>query len=162
MPTEIKGRLILEDDAIAIVVSRFNDMVTSRLLDGALDTIARHGGNTDRVTVVWVPGSFEIPLVADRLARGGKFSAVICLGAVIQGQTTHHEYINHQVAAGLTQASLQSGIPVTFGVLTCQTMEQAIDRSGGKAGNKGHEATLAAIDTLSTLRQLRALGLVAE
>ena len=158
MPMHIEGKLILGDEAIAIVVARFNDMITTRLLEGALDTLKRHGASEDRVTIVHVPGSFEIPLTADKLAKTGRFDAVICLGAVIQGQTTHHEYINHQVAAGLTQTSQESGIPVTFGVLTCQTMEQAIDRAGGKAGNKGNEAALAAIEMVSVLKQLREFG----
>ncbi len=160
MTTRIEGKLTLTDESIAIVVSRFNDLVTNRLLEGALSTIRRHGGSEDRVTIVRVPGSFEIPLIADKLAHSGKFNAVVCLGAVIQGQTTHHEYINQQVAAGLMRASQSSGIPVTFGILTCETMEQALDRSGGKVGNKGDEATLAAIETLSALGQLRDSGVI--
>ena len=160
MTTRIEGKLTLTDESIAIVVSRFNDLVTNRLLEGALSTIRRHGGSEDHVTIVRVPGSFEIPLVADKLAHSGKFNAVVCLGAVIQGQTTHHEYINQQVAAGLMRASQSSGIPVTFGILTCETMEQALDRSGGKVGNKGDEATLAAIETLSALSQLRDSGII--
>jgi 6,7-dimethyl-8-ribityllumazine synthase len=159
MTTEIEGNLILDGDPIAIVVSRFNDLITKRLLDGAMNTLLRHGGLDENITVVHVPGSFEIPLIADRLAKSGKFAAVICLGAVIQGQTTHHDYINHQVAAGLREASQQSGIPVTFGVLTCQTMEQAIDRAGGKVGNKGNEAALAAIEIISTLKKLDEEGI---
>lgn len=159
MPTHINGQLILNGEAIAIVVSRFNDLITDRLLAGAIDTLCRHGATDEQLTVVHVPGSFEIPLVADQLAQSGRFAAVVCLGAVIQGQTTHHEYINQQVAAGLAQASLGGGIPVTFGVLTCQTMEQALDRAGGKAGNKGNEAALAAIEMISVLRQLREAGL---
>lgn len=154
MSTEIEGELILNGDPIAIVVARFNHLVTGRLLEGAVNTLLRHGGVDGAITVVHVPGAFEIPLVADRLANSQKYAAVICLGAVIQGQTTHHDYINHQVASGLREASLQSGVPVTFGVLTCQTMEQAIDRAGGKAGNKGNEAALAAIEMISVLRQL--------
>jgi len=154
MSTEIEGELILNGDPIAIVAARFNHLITGRLLEGAVNTLLRHGAADDKLTIVHVPGSFEIPLVADRLAKSGKYAAVICLGAVIQGQTTHHDYINHQVAAGLREASLQSGVPVTFGVLTCQTMEQAIDRAGGKAGNKGNEAALAAIEMISVLRQL--------
>lgn len=158
MPKEIEGNLILSDESVAIVVARFNDLITNRLLDGALDTLRRHGGNDDNVTVVRVPGSFELPLIADKLAHSGKFDAVICLGAVIQGQTTHHDYINHQVAAGLREASQKSGIPVAFGVLTCQTMEQAIDRAGGKVGNKGNEAALAAIEVITTLKELKSQG----
>ena len=159
MANIIEGKLILTDESIAIVVSRFNDLITKRLLDGALGTIRRHGGSEDNVTVVWAPGSFEIPLLADKLAASGKFAAVVCLGAVIQGQTSHHEYINQQVAAGLRQTSQATGIPVTFGILTCETMEQAIDRAGGKLGNKGHEATLAAIEMISTLTLLKEQGM---
>lgn len=154
MATEIEGDLILHGEPIAIVVARFNDLITKRLLDGATNTIVRHGGSDENITIVHVPGSFELPLVADKLARSQKYAAVICLGAVIQGQTTHHDYINHQVAAGLREASQQSGVPVTFGVLTCQTMEQAIDRAGGKVGNKGNEAALAAIEMISVLKKL--------
>lgn len=154
----IDGHLLASDDAVGIVVSRFNDLVTGRLLAGAIDTFRRHGLDESRLTVVHVPGSFELPIVAQRLAHSGKFTAVVCLGAVIQGETTHHEYINHQVAQGIMQAALSSGIPVTFGVLTCQTMEQALDRAGGKAGNKGVEAALAALETVDVLRKLSAAG----
>ncbi|MDA0587094.1 MAG: 6,7-dimethyl-8-ribityllumazine synthase [Planctomycetota bacterium] len=159
MATEIAGNLILNGDAIAVVVARFNDLITTRLLEGAVNTLLRHGGSDENITIVHVPGSFEIPLIADRLAKSGKFAAVICLGAVIQGQTTHHDYINHQLAAGLREASQRSGIPVTFGVLTCQTMEQAIDRAGGKVGNKGNEAALAAIEMISILKKLDEEGI---
>lgn len=155
----IEGQLLAGNDQVAIVVSRFNDLVTKRLLDGAVDTLKRHGLAADAITVVWVPGSFELPIVAQRLAHSGKFTSVICLGAVIQGETTHHEYINHQMAGGILQASLSSGVPVTFGVLTCQSMEQALDRAGGKAGNKGIEAALAAIETTDVLRKLAAANL---
>jgi len=155
----IEGDLLTGDDRFAIVVSRFNELVTERLLAGAVDAARRHGLAADRLTVVKAPGSFELPIIAQRLAQSGKFTAVICLGAVIQGETTHHEYINHQVAAGLQQAALETGVPVTFGVLTCQSMEQALDRAGGKAGNKGVEATLAAIETVNVLRALAAAGI---
>jgi 6,7-dimethyl-8-ribityllumazine synthase len=154
-----EGQLLAGDDQFAIIVSRFNDLITRRLLDGAIDTLKRHGLPEAGITVVHVPGSFEIPIVAQRLAHSGKFAAVICLGAVIQGETTHHEYINHQMAGGILQSSLTSGIPVTFGVLTCQSMDQALDRAGGKAGNKGVEATLAAIETVDVLRKLAAVGI---
>lgn len=155
----IEGRLLTGDDRYAIVVSRFNELITSRLLDGAIETLCRHGSDRSHITVVHVPGSFEIPLVANRLAHSGKFHAVICLGAVIQGETTHHEYINHQVAAGIMDAGQTSQIPVSFGVLTCPTMEHALDRAGGKAGNKGVEATLAAIEMVDVLRRMAAVGL---
>jgi len=154
MVQTIEGNLLAADGKYGIVVSRFNDLVTSRLLDGAIDTLKRHGVSEDAITVVWVPGSFEIPLIADKLASSTDYTAVICLGAVIQGETTHHDYINHQVAAGILQASQKSGIPVTFGVLTCQDMDQALNRAGGKVGNKGHEAALAAIEMVNTLKQL--------
>ena len=159
MPKVLEGSLLVGDDRAAIIVSRFNELVTERLLSGALETLRRHGLSDDRVTVVHVPGSFELPLAANRLAHSGKFTMVVCLGAVIQGETTHHEYINQQVAAGILQASLTSGVPVTFGVLTCQSMDQALDRAGGKAGNKGHEATLAAIEMANLLRSMKASGL---
>ena len=159
MPTVLEGSLLTGDDRAAIVVSRFNDLVTDRLLTGAVDALHRHGLADDRITVVRVPGSFELPLAAMRLTQSGQFTMVVCLGAVIQGETTHHEYINHQMAAGILQASLTSGIPVTFGVLTCQSMEQALDRAGGKAGNKGVEAALAAIEMANLLRVMKARGL---
>jgi 6,7-dimethyl-8-ribityllumazine synthase len=154
MPHTLEGQLLAGDRRYAVVVSRFNDLVTRRLLDGALDTLRRHGAADEHVTVAWVPGSFEIPLAAERLAQSGKFAAVICLGAVIQGETDHHEYINHAVAQGLMQVSRETGVPVTFGVLTCQTLEQALNRAGGKAGNKGCEAALAAIEMVSLLSHL--------
>lgn len=151
----IAGQLLASaDDRYAIVVSRFNDLITERLLAGAVDTLRRHGLPDDQITVVYVPGSFEIPLAAQRLVRSGQYAAVICLGAVIQGETSHHEYINHQMAAGIMQAGLSSGVPVAFGVLTCPTMEHALDRAGGKAGNKGVEAALAAIEMVHVLRQI--------
>ena len=154
MPTELYGQLTAVDVSFGIVVSRFNDLITKRLLEGAVDTVVRHGGNADRITIAWVPGSFEIPLAAAKLARSGKFSAVICLGAVIQGSTTHHEYINSQVASGIMSITRETGIPVTFGVITCESMEQALDRAGGKVGNKGHEAALAAIEMVNLLKKI--------
>jgi 6,7-dimethyl-8-ribityllumazine synthase len=160
MPTVLEGNLLLSGDIrVAIIVSRFNDFVTDRLLQGAVDAFRRHGLSEDRITVLKVPGSFEIPLAAKRLADSGQFAAVVCLGAVIQGETSHHEYINHPMASAIMQASLDSGIPVTFGVLTCHSMEQAIDRAGGKAGNKGIEAALAAIEMVNLLAQMKSQGL---
>jgi 6,7-dimethyl-8-ribityllumazine synthase len=159
MPNFVEGNLLASPVQVAIVVSRFNDLVTERLLAGAVDTFRRHGITDDMITVVRVPGSFEIPLIAKRLAESGKFAAVVCLGAVIQGETSHHEYINHPMAAAIMQAALSSGIPVTFGVLTCQSMDQALDRAGGKAGNKGIEASLAAIEMINLLTQMKSQGL---
>lgn len=158
MPQILSGRLIAGSESYAIVVGRFNDLITQRLLDGALDTLRRHGADDSRITVAWVPGSFEIPLAAEAFAKTKKYAAVICLGAVIQGQTSHHEYINHQVAAGIMRLSHEYNLPVTFGVLTCQTMEQALDRAGGKAGNKGHEAALAAIEMVQLLKSISQPG----
>lgn len=156
MSNLIEGSLVAtSSQKYAIIVARWNELVTQRLLEGAVDTLVRHGATREAITVIRVPGSFELPLAADVAAKSGKYSAVICLGAVIQGQTTHHEYINHQAAAGLTQAGRESGVPVLFGVLTCQTMEQALDRAGGKAGNKGTEAALAAIEMVNLLAKLR-------
>ena len=154
MPTELHGQLTAADASFAIVVSRFNDLITKRLLEGAIDTIVRHGGNADRITIAWVPGAFEIILAAAKLAKSGKHSAVICLGAVIQGATSHHEYINSQVAAGIMSITRETGIPVTFGVITCQSMDQALDRAGGKVGNKGNDAALAAIEMVSLLKKI--------
>lgn len=159
MTTVIEGNLLAGDDRAAIVVSRFNDLVTERLLEGAVSTLKRHGLSDDRITVVRVPGAFELALPAHRLANSGTFTMVICLGAVIQGETTHHDYINHQTAAGILQASISSGIPVTFGVLTCENLEQALNRAGGKAGNKGIEAALAALESASLLRAMKSQGL---
>lgn len=156
MSNLIEGSLVAtSSQKYAIIVARWNELVTQRLLEGAVDTLVRHGATREAITVIRVPGSFELPLAADVAAKSGKYSAVICLGAVIQGQTTHHEYINHQAAAGLTQTGRESGVPVLFGVLTCQTMEQALDRAGGKAGNKGTEAALAAIEMVNLLAKLR-------
>jgi len=154
MPTELHGQLTADDLSFAIVVSRFNDLITKRLLEGAIDTVVRHGGSADRITIVWVPGAFEIPLAASKCAKSGKYAAVVCLGAVIQGSTTHHEYINSQVAAGIMSITRETGIPVTFGVITCESMDQALDRAGGKVGNKGQEATLAAIEMINLLKKI--------
>jgi 6,7-dimethyl-8-ribityllumazine synthase len=142
------------DEQYAIVVARWNELVTRRLLDGAVEAFRGRGVADRRLTVVWVPGSFEIPIVAERLAKSKKYAAVCCLGAVIQGETSHHEYINQQVAAAIMRAGVESGVPVLFGVLTCASMEQALERAGGKVGNKGSEAALAALDLVSVLRQL--------
>src|SRR5262245_35409454 len=132
----IEGKSTPGDEHYAIVVSRFNELVTKRLLEGALEAFRSRGVKDERLSVVWVPGAFELPLIADRLARSQKYAAVCCLGAVVQGDTSHHEYINHQMAAGIMRAGVESGIPVLFGVLTCSSMEQALDRAGGKVGNK--------------------------
>ena len=154
MSNTIMGELVCPAANFAIVVSRFNDLITSRLVDGACETIVRHGGDDSKIDIVHVPGSFEIPLAAKKLAECGKYAAVICLGAVIQGATTHHEYINSQVTAGIMNITQQTGVPVTFGVITCESMDQALYRAGGKVGNKGTEATLAAIEMVNLLKKI--------
>lgn len=144
---------IPEGDRYAIVVSRYNELVTKRLLDGAMSTLKAQGATTGQVSVFWAPGAFELPVICETVAATGRYAAVIALGAVIQGETSHHDYINHAVAQGLMQTGQRYRLPVLFGVLTCPSMELALDRAGGKAGNKGVEAALAAIETVHTLRQ---------
>ncbi len=140
--------------AIAVAAARWNDFITERLLSGALDTLQRYGVADDDVTVVWAPGSWELPLVCKRLAASGSFDAVIALGAVIRGATGHYEHVAGQCAAGLQRAALDTGVPVVFGVLTTETIEQAIERAGTKAGNKGAEAAVTAIEMANLLREL--------
>lgn len=154
MPTIFQGVPASAAGRFAVVVSRYNESITSRLLAGALETLAAHGAGDDRVDVAWTPGAFEISLVADRLAHSGRYAAVLCLGAVIRGETTHDQHINRAVSLGLSQSAIHSGVPVLFGVLTCDTLEQAIHRSGGSAGNKGQECALAALEMASLLAQL--------
>lgn len=141
---------------IGIVVSRFNELITERLLEGALTTLRRHGGDEALVEVARVPGAFEMPIVAKALAESGRFDAVVCLGAVIRGATDHYDYVCGQTASGVMQAGLSSGIPVIFGLLTTDTIEQALERAGSKAGNKGADAVLAAIETSAVLKSVNA------
>lgn len=155
MPKTYEGQLVATGYRFAIVVSRFNEFITSKLLGGALDVLARHGVDIERdVEVAWVPGSWEIPLVAARFARTGRYDAVICLGCVIRGDTPHFEYIAAEAAKGIAHSMLESGVPITFGVLTTDNIEQAIERAGTKAGNKGGDAAISAIEMVSLLRQL--------
>lgn len=139
---------------IAVAVSRFNEHVTSRLLQGALGALRKHGVAEDSVDVVWTPGAYDLPVAAQSLARSGRYDAIVCLGCVIRGETTHDRYVALAATTGLTQVSLESSLPVTFGVLTTQTMEQAEARSGGTHGNKGEDAALAAIEMVSVLRHI--------
>lgn len=156
MPNEIEGAAVAASDArFAVVVARWNSLVTDRLGDAAVKTLVRCGAADGNVDLIHVPGSFELPVVAQAAAASGKYAAVICLGAVIQGDTDHDKYINSAVASGLMSAGTEHGVPVTFGVLTCATMEQALNRAGGKVGNKGEEAALAALETLSVLGQIK-------
>jgi len=152
---EIAGQLNAADAKFAIVISRFNSFLTTQLLKGAVDCIVRHGGSDSAVTVVWVPGANEIPLVVERLAAAGKHGAIIALGAVIQGATPHAELINSQVSRSLAKSGMDHALPVLNGVVCADTIEQAIERSGTKAGNKGWDAALAAIEMVSIFRQLK-------
>ncbi|MFE7062489.1 6,7-dimethyl-8-ribityllumazine synthase [Sutcliffiella sp. NPDC057660] len=148
-----EGNLVGTGLKVGIVVGRFNEFITSKLLGGAQDALKRHGVEEGSVDVAWVPGAFEIPLVAKRMADSGKYDAVITLGTVIRGSTPHFDYVCSEAAKGVSQASMQSGIPVIFGVLTTETIEQAIERAGTKAGNKGWEAAAAAIEMANLLRE---------
>ena len=136
----------------AIVVARFNEFITSKLLGGALDTLKRHETPEENITVAWVPGSFEIPLVAKKFAESKKFDAVICLGAVIRGATTHYDYVCNEVSKGVAQVSLQTGVPTIFGVVTTENIQQAVERAGTKAGNKGSDAAISAMEMANLLK----------
>jgi 6,7-dimethyl-8-ribityllumazine synthase len=153
-PNYIEGDLAATGRTFGVVASRFNDFIVRPLLDGALDAIKRHGGDTAAVDVVWVPGSYEIPLVAKRLALSGKYDAIVCLGAVIRGATAHFDYVAGGVASGISAVALEANLPVIFGVLTTDTIEQAIERAGTKAGNKGFEAVMTAIEMASLMDQM--------
>jgi 6,7-dimethyl-8-ribityllumazine synthase len=150
-----EGKLVAPAKArFVVVISRFNEFITSKLLGGCLDSLTRHGADEANIEVVWSPGAFEIPLIAHRLAGTGKYSAVICLGAVIRGGTDHYEYVAAEAAKGIAQAAMSTGTPVIFGVLTCDTIEQAIERAGAKAGNKGSDAATSAIEMANLFQQL--------
>ena len=148
----IEGKLIGKGMKFGVVAARFNDFITSKLLEGAMDALIRHGAESDDVSVAWVPGSFEIPLAAQKMAASGKYDAVICLGAVIKGSTDHYDYVCAEVSKGVAQVGLNSGIPVLFGVLTTDNIEQAIERAGTKAGNKGYDVAVSAIEMVDLLR----------
>jgi 6,7-dimethyl-8-ribityllumazine synthase len=150
----LEGKLSAKGKKFALVVSRFNEFISQKLLSGAVDCLARHHCADDDVTVVWVPGSFEIPLVAKKLAQAGQYDAVVCLGAVIRGDTPHFDYVAAEVSKGVAQTALETGVPVIFGVITSDTIEQAIERAGTKAGNKGWDAALAAIEMADLFGQL--------
>ncbi len=152
MARVVEGALQAKGMRFGIVVSRFNDFINRRLLEGALDALARHGADEGMITVARVPGSFEIPLMAKKLAASGAYDAVICLGAVIRGATPHFEYISAEVTKGIAQVALETGLPVSFGILTTDTIEQAIERAGTKSGNKGWDAALAAIEMVNVLK----------
>ena len=149
----IEGKLIAEGLKFGIVVGRFNEFIGGKLLSGAIDAIKRHGASEEDVDLAWVPGSFEIPLVAKKMVKSGKYDAVICLGAVIKGSTPHFDYVSNEVTKGVASVSLEEEVPVIFGVLTTDTIEQAIERAGTKAGNKGFEAAATAIEMANLLKQ---------
>ena len=150
----LEGKLVAGKGKFAIVGARFNEFIVSKLISGAEDTLVRHGVDTDDITLVWVPGAFEIPLAAQKLAQSGKYDAVICLGAVIRGSTSHYDYVCAEVSKGVASVSLDSDVPVAFGVLTTDTIEQAIERAGTKAGNKGFDAAVTAIEMANLLKQI--------
>ncbi len=154
MPRLIEGEISAKGITVAIVVSRFNDFISQRLLDGALDALKRHGVSDDQMTIVRVPGAFEIPVMAKRLSSDDRFDCVICLGAVIRGATPHFEYVSSQVARGIASVALESRIPIVFGVITSDTLEQAIERAGAKSGNKGWDAAVSAMEMVSLFKVL--------
>jgi 6,7-dimethyl-8-ribityllumazine synthase len=154
MPRIVEGRLSAEGFRFAIIVSRFNDFISSRLVEGAMDALNRHGAGEEQISIVKVPGAFEIPLVAKKLAGSGRFDALICLGAVIRGGTPHFDYVAAEVSKGIASVSLESKVPVTFGVLTTDNLEQAIERAGSKSGNKGYEAAVAAMELVNLFKEL--------
>ena len=155
MVNQIKGRIAAGKGKYAIVVSRFNDFITSKLVEGAIDCLQRHGAADDQIQVVWVPGACEITIAARKLAAGGQYAAVLCLGAVIRGQTSHYEAVCQQVIRGVGQINYDTGVPTIFGVLTCETLEQAIERAGTKMGNAGADAAVTAMEMVHVLEQMK-------
>ena len=150
----LEGQLLAEGLKIGIVVSRFNEFITSKLLSGAEDTLRRHGANEDDITVAWVPGAFEIPLIAKKMAKSGKYDGIICLGAVIRGATSHYDYVCAEVSKGVAMVALETGVPTLFGVLTTDNIEQAIERAGTKAGNKGYDVACSAIEMVNLMKNI--------
>lgn len=149
-----EGKLVLEGIRVGIICARFNEFITSKLLGGALDGLKRHNVEDDNIEIAWCPGAFEIPLIASKMAKSGKYDAVICLGAVIRGTTSHYDYVCAEVSKGIAQVTLQSDIPVMFGVLTTDTIEQAIERAGTKAGNKGFDCACSAIEMVNLINEI--------
>lgn len=152
----LEGNLVSKEIRVGIVVARFNEFITSKLLGGAMDGLLRHNVAEDDIHVAWVPGAFEIPLVASKMAKSGKYDAVICLGAVIRGATSHYDYVCNEVSKGVASISLENDIPVMFGVLTTDNIEQAIERAGSKSGNKGYDCALGAIEMVNLMREIDA------
>ena len=150
----LEGKLVAEGLKIGIIVGRFNEFIGSKLLDGCVDGLIRHGVNNDDIDVAWVPGAFEIPVIAKKMAESQKYDAVICLGAVIKGATSHYDYVCAEVSKGIATVSLNSGVPVMFGVVTTDTIQQAIERAGTKAGNKGYDCAVSAIEMANLLKNM--------
>ncbi|MBQ3389939.1 MAG: 6,7-dimethyl-8-ribityllumazine synthase [Firmicutes bacterium] len=151
-----EGKLINSDIRVGIIATRFNEFITSKLLGGAMDGLLRHDVKEEDIDVAWVPGAFEIPLIASKMAKSGKYDAVICLGAVIRGATSHYDYVCAEVSKGIATVALQSEVPVMFGVLTTDNIEQAIERAGTKSGNKGYECALGALEMVNLIREIEA------
>ncbi len=151
-----EGKLVSKDIKVGIVAARFNEFITSKLVSGAMDGLLRHDVKEEDVSVAWVPGAFEIPLIASKMAKSGKYDAVICVGSVIRGSTTHYDYVCNEVSKGIASVSLETGVPIMFGVLTTENIEQAIERAGSKAGNKGYDCALGAIEMINLIRSLEA------
>ena len=151
-----EGKLVSKEIRIGIVAARFNEFITAKLLSGALDCLKRHDVGEDHIDIAWVPGAFEIPLIASRMAKSGRYDAIVCLGAVIRGSTTHYDYVCSEVSKGIANVSLKNDIPVMFGVLTTETIEQAIERAGTKAGNKGYDCAAGAIEMVNLIREIQA------
>lgn len=149
------GNMISEGKKYGIIVARFNEFLTSKLMDGAIDTLKRHGVKDEEIEISWVPGAFELPLIAKKMSETKKYDGIICLGAVIRGQTPHFEFVSNEAAKGIAQVSLEAGIPISFGVLTTDTLEQAIERAGTKAGNKGVEAANSTIEMVNLIEGIK-------
>ena len=154
MMRTLEGKLVAEDMKVGIVAARFNEFITNKLLGGALDGLTRHDVREEDIEVAGGPGAFEIPLIAARMAKSGKYDAVICLGAVIRGSTSHYDYVCNEVSKGIASVSLETGVPVLFGVLTTENIEQAIERAGTKAGNKGYDCALSAVEMVNLIREM--------
>lgn len=151
---KLEGKLLAEGQRIGIVAARFNEFITSKLLGGAIDSFLRHGGDDDHIDVAWVPGAFEVPLVAKKMAESGIYDAVVCLGAVIRGATPHFDMVANEATKGIANVSLQTGVPVIFGILTTDSIEQAVERAGTKAGNKGFDAMTTAVEMVNLLKKI--------
>lgn len=151
----LEGKLVAPQGMkVGIIASRFNEIITNKLLGGAVDGLVRHGVEENNITAAWVPGAFEIPVIAEKMATSKKYDAIICVGAVIRGSTTHYDYVCNEVSKGISQVSMKTGVPVLFGVITTENIEQAIERAGSKAGNKGYDCALSAIEMVNLIKQL--------